>query len=318
MGAIIATLLVVPAGGLLILAAMLAFGTAAVPREITTTARSIDRSDLPPVGRYGARDGASLAYRAYPAGDDRVAIVVHGSAEGGAIMHIVACTLQAAGITVYAPDIRGHGQSGRRGDIDYVGQIEDDLADLVAYIRMRHPAASLALVGFSSGGGFAARIAGGRYGDLFERYVLLSPTLPPGAPTFRANAGGWMRPYVARIIALRILRSFAIYWFDGLPVVAFAVAPGAAELTKTYSARLALSFAANADWRADFRRARQPMTLLVGGDDELNIAERYAPTLQPLKPDLVIEVIEGVDHISLLSDPRALASLRHRLERLRP
>jgi alpha-beta hydrolase superfamily lysophospholipase len=38
--------------------------------------------------------------------------------------------VRAAGITTYVPDIRGHGGSGRRGDIDYIGQLDDDLADL--------------------------------------------------------------------------------------------------------------------------------------------------------------------------------------------
>ena len=36
-----------------------------------------------------------------------------------------------AGCETYAVDIRGHGGSGTRGDITYIGQLEDDLADLV-------------------------------------------------------------------------------------------------------------------------------------------------------------------------------------------
>jgi non-heme chloroperoxidase len=45
-------------------------------------------------------------------------------------MNPLAKTLQAEGVTVYAPDLRGHGSSGRRGDIDYIGQLDDDLVDL--------------------------------------------------------------------------------------------------------------------------------------------------------------------------------------------
>src|SRR3546814_16323875 len=72
-------------------------------------------------------------------------------------MHILARALQSMPDppTVYALDIRGHGQSGPlRGDIAYVGQLEDDLADFLAASRIDHPAAQWTLIGFSSGGGF--------------------------------------------------------------------------------------------------------------------------------------------------------------------
>ena len=39
--------------------------------------------------------------------------------------------MSAEGIPVYAPDIRGHGQTGVRGDIDYAGQLDDDMADFI-------------------------------------------------------------------------------------------------------------------------------------------------------------------------------------------
>jgi alpha-beta hydrolase superfamily lysophospholipase len=56
------------------------------------------------------------------------------------------------------PGLRGHHNSGRSGDIDYIGQLEDDLADFVAVLRPLHPNASFTLIGFSSGGGFVLRV----------------------------------------------------------------------------------------------------------------------------------------------------------------
>jgi non-heme chloroperoxidase len=53
--------------------------------------------------------------------------------------------VQQAGVTAYALDVRGHGASGRRGDIDYIGQLDDDLADFMAQIRADHPNAACAL-----------------------------------------------------------------------------------------------------------------------------------------------------------------------------
>jgi pimeloyl-ACP methyl ester carboxylesterase len=297
----------------LVLGGMIAFGTAEQPGEmasVTKAAQSIDRSDLPPVSRYTARDGATLAYRAYPGDPARVAVLIHGSVEGSSVMHAVAKTLQAQGMTVYAPDMRGHGGSGQRGDIDYIGQLDDDLADFAAAIRPAHPHAAFELIGFSSGGSFTARIAGGRYGELFDRYVLLSPTLPPGSPTVRPNSGGWVKVGLPRAIAISILSRFGVHWFDGLPIVLFAVAPGSTDVTSAYSFRLALNFGADRDnYLRDFRNTRRPMTVIIGSDDEINIADRYAPLLMPIKPDIAIKILPGIRHINLVSDPQALSAI---------
>jgi pimeloyl-ACP methyl ester carboxylesterase len=137
-------------------------------------------------------DGARLQYYAYLASPDKVAVLVHGSAGPETSMHALAKALRDAGVSAYVLDIRGHGASGRRGDIDYIGQIDDDLADFVTNLGSAKSGEVRTLVGFSAGAGFTIRFAGGRYSDLFDRYVFLSPILP-GAPTLRPNAGGWTR-----------------------------------------------------------------------------------------------------------------------------
>ena len=62
--------------------------------------------------------------------------MVHGSSgSSGGTIHAVSQALSARGVETFAIDIRGHGGSGTRGDIAYLGQLEDDMADLVALIR---------------------------------------------------------------------------------------------------------------------------------------------------------------------------------------
>jgi non-heme chloroperoxidase len=124
---------------------------------------------LPAPRQFRARDGASLQYYAYPAEPDKIAVLIHGSAFPGTTMHPLAEALRAAGITGYMLDIRGHGGSGRRGDIDYVGQIDDDLADFVAQLGPAGSGETRTLVSFSAGAGFTIRFAGGPYGPLFDR-----------------------------------------------------------------------------------------------------------------------------------------------------
>ena len=126
-------------------------------------AMQIDAGSAPDLSRYQARDGTWLAYRLYPAANgarDRIAILAHGSSAQSIEMHAVAMALAANGVTAVAVDFRGHGASGTRGDVAYPGQLDDDLADLIAELRKSDPAARLSLIGHSSGGGFALRIAG--------------------------------------------------------------------------------------------------------------------------------------------------------------
>ena len=95
-------------------------------------------SALPAVERFQARDGTALGFRHYPASGSatgRAAIVVHGSSgSSGGTIHALSAALAARGVETWAVDIRGHGTSGTRGDIGYVGQLEDDLADFVAVV----------------------------------------------------------------------------------------------------------------------------------------------------------------------------------------
>src|SRR5258707_12802161 len=178
----------------------------------------VDWSGLPAAQTTLARDKTPMTFRVWPAAQpsepERVVIAIHGSSAHSSSMHPLAKALQAEGIAVYAPDIRGHGGTGRRGDIDYAGQLDDDAADFVAIVRPRHPNAQLVLMGFSSGGGYALHLAGSPLGKAFARTVLISPFLGPRAPIVRPNVGGWAKPFLPRIIALVILGKFGIHAFD--------------------------------------------------------------------------------------------------------
>ena len=289
------------------LGAVIAFGTAAPPRPVQP--RQLDLTDLPALSRYTARDGAQLAYRAYPGDGEQVAVLIHGTGTESSVMNALAKTLHAVGTTVYAPDLRGHGSSGRRGDIDYIGQLDDDLADLAATIRPEHAHATMTLIGFSGGGAFTIRIAGGPYGNLFDRYIVIDPAIVYPSPLARPNAGGWATPYLPRIVGLIMLNKIGINWFDDLDAIVFAIPPGNQKLTGVYSFRLAMNLGSS-DYFGELERTNKPMALIVGANDDQFYADRYAPLLQPAKPDLTVELVPGLDHVDMLVKPAALAALR--------
>ena len=281
-------------------------------RSISQTARAVDRSTMPGLERFSARDGTQLAYRHYPARGPAagpVAILVHGSSGSSVAVHALADALAAHGVETFAPDIRGHGGSGTRGDIGYVGQLEDDLADLAALIGQTHPNAPITLLGHSAGGGFALRVAGSPIQNLFVRTVLLAPYLGYDAPTNRPNSGGWASPDVPRILGLRALRWIGVSCCDALPVLAFAVPPNSEKfLVPAYSNRLMRNFATHG-YKSDFAAATRPITVIAGSDDELMLANNYADAVHAVKPSVDVKLVEGVNHMSILSDPKAVSAI---------
>src|SRR5271168_819637 len=272
-------------------AAVLAFDAPVKPPPLASISEpfaAVDFSDLPMLRTYAARDGAKLGYRTYQGGGAQVVVLIHGSSDDGSGMHPLAKALRDAGTSVYVPVLRGHGNSGRSGDIDYIGQLEDDLADFMAVLRPLHPEASFSLIGFSSGGGFVLRVIATPDEKLFDRFIMISPALPQSAPTIRPDTGGWVSVAKPRIIILSLLNRLGVDWFNALPIVAFATSPKSPNLTSVYSFRLAVDFGAPRDYLSALRRSRKPAALLVGGADELFYPDRFAPLFEPVRPDLGI------------------------------
>jgi pimeloyl-ACP methyl ester carboxylesterase len=265
--------------------------------------------DFPAPRQFRARDGASLQYYAYLAAPDKAAVLIHGTAGPGTSMHALAQSLRAAGVTAYVLDIRGHGGSGRRGDIDYIGQLDDDLADFVAQLGPAKNGETRTLAGFSGGAGFAIRFAGGPYGLLFDRYVFLSPILP-GSPALRPSAGGWTNISLPRIITIASLGRFGIHWFDGFSVISYAVSPeNSAATTASYSYRLAANFNAGLQHERYLGNIRRPAAILVGDADEQVVADQYTPLLQRLGVGIPVTLVPNMKHTDMIATPEALQAV---------
>jgi len=297
----------------LLVTAMIATPVSQPPElvSISKTARAVDRSTMPPLERFHARDGTELAYRHYAAhgpAAGQIAIVVHGSSGSSVAIHALADALAARGVDTYAPDIRGHGGSGTRGDVAYLGQLEDDMADLVAEIRKTKAAAPITLLGHSAGGAFALRVAGSPIQNLFVRTVLIAPYLGYTAPSNRGrDAGGWASPDIPRFYGLSILRALGMACCESLPTLAFAVpVNSSAILASTYSYRLMRNFAAHRNYREDLAAATRPVALFSGADDELMIAGKYG---EAVGEQVAVHLIPGINHMAVVSDPKAVSAI---------
>jgi alpha-beta hydrolase superfamily lysophospholipase len=290
--------------------AAMAFGGPGNPppmSSISNPFKNVDYSDLPPPSRFVARDGATLTYRVYPSaagGPQGSVVLVHGSSARSNSMHVMAKAFAAAGYSAYALDIRGHGESGVRGHIAYVGQLEDDLEDFERSVK---PASPATLAGFSSGGGFVLRVAGSDRQKLFSSYLLLSPFISQDAPTYRPDSGGWVSVGLPRYVAVALLNAVGVRVFNDLAVTRFALNEEAkAFLTPQYSFALAQNFRPKLNYRANIRAANQLMRLVAGRDDEVFYADRFAEVFKAESKDIPVTLVPGIAHIPLTLEPTAV------------
>jgi non-heme chloroperoxidase len=285
----------------------------------TSDLARVDSSGLPAPVAIAARDGARLAVRVYDAPGNTVILAIHGSSGNGWYYQPLAQFLSRKGkATVYTLDLRGHGKSdGRRGDVDYIGQLEDDVADVIAAIRARRPDARIVLLGHSAGGGLIVRYAGGGRGPAADGYVLLAPYLGPAAPTTKPDAGGWARPDIPAITALVAKAAQGDTSGQDAIVLRFnqpasIAAPGQ---VLAYSFRMVASFTPRPDLGRELSALRRPLLVLTGDRDESFHADQYGPTIAPHAAG-TFRTLPGVTHIGLVVNPRTAEEIEAWLDRL--
>ena len=257
----------------------------------------------PPTERFQTRDGSTLFYRSYGEQSSIDLILLHGSGTDSSYLSSLATRISDSGIArVWTPDVRGHGSSPeRRGDIDYIGQLEDDLADLSSFIRSMNPRGVLVIGGHSSGGGLAIRFAGGSYGSSADGYLLLAPFLQYDAPTVRPDAGGWAIPKTGRIIGLTFLSSIGIHSLNYLTALEFNLPPAhrLGNETLSYSYRLMMGFNPR-HYESDLQALEKPTLVLVGTDDESFYADKFPVVFGSFAPHASVKSIPGVTHFGLV------------------
>jgi len=278
-------------------------------------------ADLPPLSHTTQNGNSPIAFRRYspPSGDRPLVILIHGSGWHSMQFDQLATAIASADVAeVIVPDMRGHGPTPtRRGDVDYIGQMEDDIAALIDLVG---PHRRVILGGHSSGGGFVIRFAGGQHGHKADAFLLLAPFIHHRAPTARTNSGGWARPAVRRLIGLSILNRFAITALNSLPVISFSMpqrvidGPLGHTATLTYSYRLNVGFAPRANYKADLSRLNKPFLLLAGNADEAFIAQKFEPLISAHTQFGTYRILEGIGHLDLVSSPEAKLAILNWLQ----
>ena len=278
----------------------------------------IDYSRLPELKSYTARDGTRLGYRYYPADSEKIVILLHGAAWHSQYFVPLAQFISSEGLAqVYTPDLRGHGPSPeRRGDVDFIGQLEDDMADLISMIRKDNPKGMLIVGGHSSGGGLAIRFAGSHYGQQADAFVLMAPRLQYNAPTTRPGSGGFANSNTLRFAGIAMLNNVGIHWFDDLTTVEFNMPEKARDGTETlsYSYRLTMAYEPH-NYKKDLRAITQPFFVVAGTADETYFAQKYETVISQYT-DVQVELLQDVTHFGLVVGLEVRPVIRNWLEDL--
>jgi non-heme chloroperoxidase len=263
--------------------------------------------ELPPIQTYEARDGRSLCYRRYEADSNKIIILLHGISEDGQYLHPLAEFISKRRLAqVIVPDLRGYGLHPiRRGDVEYVGQHDDDLEDLAKWIRERESAArSLIIAGHSGGGGNAIRLAVHRMAKEIDAFLLLAPAIHPKAPINHVkDPGSTIQIAYSPMVFLTILNAIGIRFLNKWVVMRndkpLAHRHGRETLELSY--RLLLSRAPKSKYERYLQAMTQPTLVLVGEKEEVFIPGQYAPLFAQHNQAKVTMILNS-DHDGILTD----------------
>lgn len=277
---------------------------------------SIDENSDSPLGVeqwIKARDGAELFARVYKSESKNVLILIHGSGSESRYLSSLANSIAGDTIaTVLTPDLRGHGENkGPRGDIEYMGQLEDDIEDLIDYSRKNLGAEKIILAGHSSGGGMVLRYIGNPENTKVDKAIMLAPYLGYDAPAVKPNSGGWVTVALKRIVGLSMLNNIRITYLNGLPVLFFN-RPAEYEdrlQVPSYSFRMTLNFTSE-DYKKDVKKINIPCLVLVGGQDESFYPEQFSIAFEPAEKFVETEILAEANHLNLVSNKKTFERIK--------
>ena len=256
-----------------------------------------------------------FAYR-YPKKSENTIILIHGVKSNAYLYNKTAGLLrEATQAEVFAIDLRGHGKSdGKKGDVDYINQYADDLADIIKTIRKQKPKGKIIIAGHSMGGGVALNYAIQKTKTTIDGFLLFAPLIGHNSPAFvQASPKGTdslepsMKVHFARIIGLKMFNEIGNHLHDSLPVLFFNLPENMPLRKYTYRANMSM---APENYEVGLKSLNVPTLVLIGSKDEAFNAEvmKKAVTENSLAQ---VQIIEGVTHNGIRHSPQAFVFIKN-------
>ena len=284
-----------------------------------------ENASIPRVENFEARDRSLLGFRHYRSKEPtRLKLyLVHAETWGDLQFTALATTLATRlGVAdVFTFDMRGHGQNPlHRGDIAYVGQPSDDLADLIRATAA--PGDVIVIGGHSAGAAVATRLAIAPGQVKLSGLLLLAPVLAPDFAANKPDLGGWALPLKARVAALTLQNAVGIHWSDQEIALQYAVpksvweGPLGFSVTSDYSWRYAQSLQLPHADGSELANLHVPYLAVVGTDDEVIDAAKLEPAMKSLNKQGDTVVVPQETHFGIVNSEQTLAIIQNWLSKL--
>ena len=261
---------------------------------------------------FRMRDGALLQGRQFASNAPVTVLFLHGVMSSSE-EYVETCRQlhESTGAEVIALDLRGHGKSeGKPGDIRYIGQYEDDVADVIAALRLQKPGSRIILAGHSMGGGITMRYAATHEAPAADAYLLFAPHLgfkstttrtePPQGHASEDEAP--LKLHLPRTIGLVMLNAAGVRWLNGFDTLFFNVPAQYPIHAYTFRAMVSMT---PEDHVVAMTADAKPLLVIVGRNDEAFHADRYASVVSLHQHGETV-VIEGETHDSIVHSSVAL------------
>jgi alpha-beta hydrolase superfamily lysophospholipase len=249
---------------------------------------------------YCRQDGLKIFYRNYKADPEKaLMIIAHGLGEhSGRYLNVIKM-LVPKGITVFAPDFRGHGKSeGKRGHVLSFGDYLDDLSAMFGVAEKgKKPGVKCFLLGHSMGGLIAINYAIGKQ-DTIDGLIISSPSLGVAVkvPAVKAVLGKAMSSLWPGLSLNNELDASKIS-HDEKVVAAYKNDPLVHDRVTARWFTEFLSAMENANNRAP--EIKKPFLMQIAGDDHLVNASASKAFFEKLSSkDKTLHVYDGFYHES--------------------
>ncbi|SFC32149.1 alpha/beta hydrolase [Pseudoalteromonas denitrificans] len=240
-----------------------------------------------------ARDGIQLAYDTLTAINSKATMIfLHGSTYNSRRYANIAKTLHAQSYDTCLLNWRGHGASeGEMGNVDYIGQLEDDLADFIAHYQ-KQSNKPLVIAGHSAGAVICLRYIN-KYGcDKISAVSFIAPAIngPLETARYKQKSAKWQYriSYFRAAKPSKVPPASALQHAPNLNMLPFIAAkllpfmrtkailrfPASERMARlegrilNYSYNLMLSCDIN-NYPAAFNKVTVPVLMLCGEQDEV-------------------------------------------------
>lgn len=259
-------------------------------------------------GQVDAVGGLSLYYRGWEATSPRASLlVVHGLAEHGGRYEDFGRRMAGFGVSTYALDLRGHGQSdGRRGHADRFELLLQDVERFRRQVQGCLPNQMPSFIlGHSMGGLIASRYIE-EYETSFRGAIITSPWLATAmaVPRWKTMAASMLNKILP---ALPIDAAVDEQYLSHDPIVVTRYKDDPLVHGKITPRLYAEASMAMGLVMSRSERIRIPVLMLLAGDDRIVDTKRSEMFAKSLKsPDVTVQVLPGYYHEVLNDHDRAV------------